>query len=61
MPKDNFDTIAIKLGWSICKQCKTLVVNVDKYGKCNPPCRRVIKNKKINKKNILLFNETDIK
>lgn len=45
MPKDNFKTIAIKLGWSICKQCKTLVVNVDKEGNCNPPCRRVIKSK----------------
>jgi hypothetical protein len=51
----------MKLGWSICKQCKTLVVNVDKDGNCNPPCRRILKIKTKNKKNILLFNETDIK
>jgi len=45
MPKDKFEAIAIKLGWNICKQCKTLVVNVDKDGHCNPPCRRVVKSK----------------
>ena len=44
MPKDKFEAMALKLGWSVCKQCKTLVVNVDKDGNCNPPCRRVIKN-----------------
>ena len=50
MPKDKFEEIAIKLGWHVCKQCKTLVVNVDKDGNCNPPCRRVVKsNKKIRK------------
>ena len=50
MPKDKFEEIAIKLGWSICKQCKTLVVNVDKDGICNPPCRRVLKVKQKNNK-----------
>ena len=45
MPKDKFEAMALRLGWSICKECKTLVVNVDKDGNCNPPCRRVVKSK----------------
>lgn len=51
MPKDNFEAMALRLGWSICKECKTLVVNVDKDGNCNPPCRRVLKNNPKKNKN----------
>ena len=52
MPEDKFQKIAINLGWHICKKCNTLVVNIDKSGNCNPPCRPVNlskKNKKIYK------------
>ena len=46
MPKDKFDC---NQTWLACLY-KTLVVNVDKDGNCNPPCRRVVKsNKKIKK------------
>ncbi len=46
MPKDKFTKIAIELGWHICKKCKTLVVNIDKKGICNPPCYIIKHSKK---------------